>query len=65
VVDSDLAKTPTLGLLGLKVKLLIELRELETGIRAYGAARGKLDAGPDERSGVDWRTAAPRSFGAS
>jgi len=67
-VDRQIATAPTVALWARKISLMIELTELEAGIRAWGAARGRHDLAADDMGnqvrGVDWR-ASPAAFGAS
>lgn len=67
-VDREIATAPTMGLWARKISLMIELTELEAGIRAWGAARGRHDLALDDMGnpvrGVDWRASAP-AFGVS
>jgi hypothetical protein len=65
-VDREIATSPTMGLWAKKLALLIELKECEIAIRAWGAARGRHDLAIDDMGnqvrGVDWRS-APASIG--
>lgn len=61
-VDREIAAAPTMGLWARKISLMIELTELETAIRAWGAARGRHDLATDDMGnavrGVDWRASS-------